>query len=425
MDNFEARELYNQSRIFLSQKKYEEALEYINEAISLDKTNKDFFIQKGVILANTGKFSEAAKNMENAVKIDKKCGEAYFHLGNLYELQGIKSASVKNYNKAIASGYNNPQLFYHMGLMYESNDNLEMALRFFSKVVQMDAMRSDARIRKIRLLIRNGYFPEALDEANELILIEPDLYDGHHLKASVLTSMGKYDESITVLDKAIKAFPNETKFKLDKVSVLSLQKRRAEAEKLVDELVNDNTMSATDKRFLEIERARIYAEDQKIDEMIEALKKAREYSKVNDPNDIDPEATFLLTSILITKNDYDAVITYSEELVGCKKMTYAIPAYYYKPVAVMRRDGAEAAKPLYKEAIVKLRKITMENPQLSDGYFFRALCHKDIKEYDKAMKLCDYLIKTDDKNPSYQSLKKELLSLMKNAGTEPTGETKE
>lgn len=66
----------------------------------------------------------------------------------------------------------------------------------------------------------------------------------------------------------------------------------------------------------------------------------------------------------------------------------------------------------YKDSISKLRAITLKNPEILDGYFFRALCLKETGNTEKALELCDYLIKIDDKSKIFHSLKAEVLMAM-------------
>lgn len=59
-------EYLNQSRYFVGVEDYEEALKYINKAIEIDKMNIEFYIEKGIILANMDRYDDAIKELNNA-----------------------------------------------------------------------------------------------------------------------------------------------------------------------------------------------------------------------------------------------------------------------------------------------------------------------------------------------------------------------
>ena len=77
---------------------------------------------------------------------------------------------------------------------------------------------------------------------------------------------------------------------------------------------NTYEMELDQKRHLELEKARLYALDADIDSIVDSLIRAKTYSKEADPNDIDPEATFLLTNCYLEKKDYPAAIACAKDV---------------------------------------------------------------------------------------------------------------
>ena len=412
MANTDSLEYLNQARFFVGAEQYEDALESINKAIGSDKFNKELYVQKSIILANMDKYDEAIIELNNALKIDKAFSEAYFHLGNLYLMSDEKALGIENYNKAIANGYDNSQIFYNLGLMYEEDGDDELAIRNYSKAIIKDPLRADARVRKAKVYITNGKQQEALETLNELILADPDLFDGYHLKALLLADMGKLDEALGVLDEAGKLFPKDPSFPLDKVNILIIREEIEKARVLIKSIESDYEMQADHKRQLELEKARLYALEANMDKIIESLLKAKEYSAEIDPDDIDAEATFLLSNCYLEKKDYASVIKYSKELLDADDLSFSIPAYYTLPYAYAQSGEKEKADAQYKESISKLRAITLNNPEILDGYLFRVLCLKEIGQYDKALEISEYLLKIDSDSASFHSLKAEVLYAM-------------
>lgn len=417
MANSESVEYLNQARYFVGVEQYNDALEYINKAIATDKLNKELYVQKSIILANLDQYTEAIGELKNALKIDRAYAEAYFHLGNLYLMTGEQALGLESYNKAIANGFDDSQIFFNLGLMYEEDGNDELAIRNYTKAILKDPLRVDARVRKAKIFIANGKQQEALETLDELILADPDLYDGYHLKALLLADMGNLDGAMSILDEAMRLFPKDPSFQIDKVNILVMREEADRARDLVKVIENTYEMELDQKRHLELEKARLYALDADIDSIVDSLIRAKTYSKEADPNDIDPEATFLLTNCYLEKKDYPAAIACAKELISSDELAYAIPSYYTLPYAYAQAGEEDKAKVQYKESISKLRSITLDNPELLDGYLFRALCLKEVGQFEKALELSEYLIKVDPNSSTFHSLKAEILYAMGNDDT--------
>lgn len=406
----EVLEYLNQARYFVGAEQYEDALESINKGINIDKMSIELYIEKGIVLANMDKYDEAIVEFKNALKIDKTFAEAYFHIGNIQIMQNDKTHGIENYNKAIAHGYEDAQIYFNLGLMYEEDGDYELAIRNYTKAIISNPLRADARIRKANIYILHEKYPEALETLNELILSDPDLYEGYHLKNLLLVEMGKTDEAIKVIDEAIELFPKDPAFYIDKINLYVMSNEIEKAREVIGLLLNDFDLDLLQKRQIELEKSRIYALNGDIENIETALIKAKKYTSEYDNNDIDPEATFLLVNCALEMKKYDDAIKYSKELIDCDELQYSIPSYYTLPYSYLQKGDTEKASEIFKDSISKLRAITLENPEIADGYFFRTLCLKEIGEYDKAIELCNYLLKVDSSSNQFHSLKAEILN---------------
>lgn len=414
MDKNEALEYLNQAKFFLGSEQYEDGIESINKAIAIDRMNVEFYIYKSIFLANLERYDEAIAELSNALKVDKKCAEVYFHLGNLSLLKNDKKSGIENFNKAIVYGYDDAQIYYNLGMMYEDDDEDELAIRNYSKAIIKDPLRVDARLRKAQIFIANEKYPEALETINELILADPDLYEGYHIKSVLLAEMGQTDEAKKVLDEAIALFPNDPAFLIDKINLFVINNEIDKARYTIEKLQKDYELDLLQKRQIELEKSRIYALDANLENVEKSLLLAKQYSKEYDKDDIDSEVTFLLVNTSIELKKYDDAIKFCEELIKNDELQYSIPAYYMLPYAYSQKGDSESAKVQYKESISKLRSITLNNPEIADGYFFRVLCLKEIGEFDKALELSEYLLKVDNNSKTFHELKAEVLFAMGN-----------
>lgn len=198
--NEDFQEYMIQANALMGQEKYEDAIKYFEKAEQIDNMNIDVYLSKGVAYANLESYEPAKLEFEKVLKISKNNGIALFHLGNIEILSGNRARGIELFNNAIANGFDDAQVYFSLGLMHEEADSDELAIRNYSKAILKDSNRADIRIRKVRLLIKNNLLPEALQTIDELILSNPDVFEGYHLKFLVLVSQEKYDDAENVIN---------------------------------------------------------------------------------------------------------------------------------------------------------------------------------------------------------------------------------
>ena len=412
MSNVQAQEYFTQGSMLDLQGNYEEALEYYNKALAEDSMNLDAYIAKGAVLANLERLDEAEKQFQNALKVNRTSALAYFHLGNVALMKEDMAQGFENYNKAIANGFDDAQIYYNIGLMHEEMNEPDLAIRSYTKAISKDALRPDIRLRKAELLIQNDSMPEALQALDELILSNPDVFEGYHTKFTVLMHMGRLDEADELLKGAIELFPDDIDFIIDRSSLLIEQGKTNEAIKLLEDIEKDAVGDDATQYKVFMERARIYAAKQDVDKAIKELEGAKAVAVKND--DYDTESQFLLMNCYVAKGEFQKVLDYSRELIEKAEEGdyYLATAKYYEPFALKNLGKTQEARELYEQAIDELRSICLENPGNLETYLLRALCHTDIEEYDNALDLVDYIIKLKPEVPEPRFQKIAILEAM-------------
>ncbi|SHJ37543.1 tetratricopeptide repeat protein [Thermoclostridium caenicola] len=391
MDNLQVQEYLTQGAVLAGQGKHEEALAYYDKAEKENPMNIDVYLSKGIALANLDRLDEAKQQFEKALKVNRTSGLAYFHLGNIAVLQGNIALGFENYNKAIANGFDDAQVYYSIGLLHEEKGEIDMAIRNYSKAIMRDPLRPDIRIRKARLLLQGNHFPEALQTLDEMILTNPDVFEGYHLKFSVLMQLKQYDKAEEVLNTALNLFPKDPGFIIDKANLLIERKKFDEALAVLAELENAEETDDAVRRRIYMERAQIYASREDVRSAIAALEQAKALSE--KAGEFDTEVIFLLANCHLSTEEYEKVLGYAQELLekaedGYQKET----ARYFEPFALKMLGRMDEALPKYKDAINEYRNQALAAPGNLDAYLLRTMCLRDIGQYDKALELIDYVI---------------------------------
>ena len=397
MENVNFREYMTQANALMGEGKYEAAVKFFEKAEAEDRMNVDVYLSKGVALANLGEYEKAKQTFEKALKIEKKNGLVYFHLGNIEILLGNKAKGIELYNNAISYGFDDAQVYFSLGLMFEEEGDDNLAIRNYAKALIKDPNRADIRIRKIRLFIKNRQMQEALQALDELILANSDTFEGYHLKFLTLVNLQRYDEAAEVVDFAMKLFPKDTAFALDKASLMITKKEFNEALAYMKFIEENYEVDTEIRHNLAMERARVFSLMEDMDRTIASLEAARQASLAYEPPVLDLEALFLLSSCYMNVENYEKAIWCSQELKKAEgENYYALAAYYYEPLALKKLGKTEEAEKLFREAIEYFRKVTLDNPGNLDAYSFRIMALHEVGEFEKALEIADYLVLVRD-----------------------------
>lgn len=410
MKNEELQEYLIQANALMGQEKYEVAITYFEKAEDIDKLNIDIYLSKGIAFANLEQYESARKEFEKVLKINKKEGVAYFHLGNIEILTGEKAKGIELYNNAIAYGFDDAQVYFSLGLMHEEEGNDDLAIRNYSKAILKDPARADIRIRKVRLYIKNNHYPEAIQVLDELILSNPDVFEGYHLKFLVLVEQGKLEEAEKVINEAMELFPKDTAFAIDKASLLISQKKYDEAIEYLQNISENMEMDLEIEHSIAMEKARAYAFLEDMDKTIESLEKVRKISLSYDTPRLDLEALYLLMNCYLNIEKFDKVLECAREIKKANEEDYySLAAYYYEPLVLKLQGNKETANKLFEESISYYRSKSLKHPENVDSYAFRILALKELGQFEKALELADYLVLVNDGTAESHTLRATVL----------------
>ena len=391
MDKFAVQEYLTQGAVLAGQGKHAEALVYYDRAEKENPMDIDVYLSKGIALANLDKLNEAKAQFEKALKINKTSGLAHFHLGSIAILQGDQALGFENYNGAIANGYDDAQLYYSIGLLHEENGEIDMAIRNYSKAIMKDALRPDVRVRKARLLIQENHFPEALQALDEMILTNPDVFEGYHMKIMVLMQMNQIAKAEVVVNDALGLFPKDPGFAIDKVQIFLQQNRIDDAVALLNSLENAEETDDAVRRRIFMEKAQISTTKDNVEAAIMELEKAKKLSDKN--GEFDAEVVFLLANCHLATEEYEKTLAEARELIlKSNDDYYKQTARYFEPFAMKMLGRIDEAKALYTEVINEFRRQSLESPGNLDSYLLRTMCLRDLEQYEKALEILDYVI---------------------------------
>lgn len=383
----EAQDLNQQGAMLLKTGNLEAAKQKFDKAIEIDPMLMDSYKNYGDLYMSIQEYQNAKNSYKKAMLIEKS-GLLHFLYGNACFMNDELHEGLESYNLAINEGYDSAEMMFFMGMAYEHMHDDNLAMRYFQKACLKNPSRPDYIVKKIGALVRLGLYDNANESTDELLAKAPEMFDGYHIKTQLLLHEEKYDEAVAFAKAASERFPEDADLAYDYAKALSLSKKLDDAIKVIETSKAMKYFSDAKRQFTLLE-GQIFAECNNFEKAIDCC---NECITLESEGGFDGEARFMLMNLYLAEPNYEKALEQSVEIV--KKDSediYYYAALYYKPFCIKQLGRADEAKTFYKEANSIYRLATLKNPAAIDIYLYRAMCLKDMEEYDKSLELLDFI----------------------------------
>ena len=383
----EAQDLNQQGAMLLRAGNAEAARAKFDKAIELDPMLMDSYKNYGDLYMSLQEYQNAKNSYKKAMLIEKS-GLLHFLYGNACFMNDELHEGLESYSLAINEGYDGDEMMFFMGMAYEHMHDDNMAMRYFQKACVKNPSRPDYLVKKIGTLVRLGMYDSANESTDELLAKAPEMFDGYHIKIQLLLHEEKYEEAITFAKAASDRFPEDADLLYDYAKALSLAKKLEEAIKVIDSAKTMKYFADAKRQFVLLE-GQIFAECNNYEKAISCC---NECIALEAESGFDGEARFMLMNLYLSEPNYQKAFDQAVEIVKQDaEDLYYYAALYYRPFCTKQLGKSDEAKVFYKEANSIYRLATLKNPAAIDIYLYRAMCLKDMEEYDKSLELLDFI----------------------------------
>lgn len=386
MSHEQAQEYIGMGINLMKEEKYPEAKEMFAKALEAENSNYDAYIHMGNACVNLNEMDNAIEAFQNALNAQENSGEALFSLGNVYFLQNDYHRAIKAYNRAEAVGYASYEMYLIMTQIFTECEDNEQALRCVNRALQVAPLRGEIWRKKITMLIDMGKLEAAEEVLDEFLTVLPDAFDGYELQAKLLCAMERYDEAKKKIAVARERFPEDIRIMLVELNIYSDANETENARGLIARLKSTEN-SDEYRKIIAMYESAILVNQEDADGAARSLEWALEKA----PEDVD--LLYTLLSIHIAKLEYTKIIALADKIIAQQNVAPSLltSAKFYRALSMKETGKTEEAAAEFKKLSREMRKITIDNPSLTEVYILRLLCHCQLKEFDQALALADYL----------------------------------
>jgi len=140
-----AQEFYEQGKIFLDQKKYDEALSAFEAALNIEPNNANYLSEIAFAYYGLDKYEEGMNAADRALSMNKNCSNAYRAraLLNWYFRNDKSSVAFQDINRAIELAPTNYKLYIDRGRK-TMVEHVDQALIDFQHAVNLNPTSAEA-----------------------------------------------------------------------------------------------------------------------------------------------------------------------------------------------------------------------------------------------------------------------------------------
>ncbi len=372
----------------MAAQRFEAAKSVFSEVLEKDRKNFDAYLHLGNACVNLGQTEEGIAAFKKAQLLKPDSDEIVYSLGCAHFILEKYSEAVKYFNQCEERGFVSVELYGLMEIAFLDARDYVQAIRYANKAIQLEPLNPQPYLDKAQLYLLDGKPNEAVSCLREVEGLLPDAGEPYVVEFNIFMQTEEYDQALAVMEKALARFPQDSNMMVLKAKALNSLGRYAEASALLtraDELIKESPELARESAMQQ-SIAQLGLKD--VDASIEVLR------KVTKENPSDAEALFLLTNECFSAERYEDTLESCDQLLALEDIEarFRASGIFWRASSLKKLGRDEEASKAFREATVALRQINIGEPGLIEVYIYRALSHKELGEFERALKLVDHVI---------------------------------
>jgi Tfp pilus assembly protein PilF len=191
-------------REYLKDKKYDEAINMLNQSVDKDPANTDALNARGVAFFESGDFQSAGLDYEAAIKIKPDWYKPYFNRAIMREAMKDSLAALADYNLAVQKDANQAEVLLNRGsLLARMNMDAE-AITDFTKGTTLDSSNALLWYNLGNVQYRQAKYDNASISFEKTVKLDANNQKAYFALGIIYAMAKKNDQACTYLKQASK-----------------------------------------------------------------------------------------------------------------------------------------------------------------------------------------------------------------------------
>lgn len=389
--NQDVQDLIQQGVELMAAERFEAAKELFERVLEMDKKNYDAYVHLGNACVNLEMLPNGIAAFKKAELLCPDSTEVLYSLGCAFFLEGDYLEAIKKFNQCEEKGFRSVEMYGVMEIIFLDSKDYVQALRCANRAIRLEPLNPQPYLDKAQLYLLQDKPKEAIGCLRDIEELLPDAAEPYLLESQIFLRLEEHEQALEAVDRAVARFPCDPSMLLAKARTLNSMERYKEAGTLLKtarELALGDTALLRD---IAVQESVSYAGMQDIGASIASL----EGVVADTTSDrVDEEALFLLANECYAMKQYEKAEKYAKQLADAPDADprFRAAGIFWSASSLKELGRSEEAAQSFRAAVGTLRQINIGNPGLLEVYLYRAMSHKELGEYEKALDLVDHII---------------------------------
>lgn len=199
------KELQHQYELGVVAMKYgllDEAIKYLNNALSLDPNHYPSYYLQGLIHVQRQNFVEAIVAFQRCLELKPDHSEAHVRLGLIYQEMGSSDKAEEEFKKSYAIDAR-LEASFNLAMLYYKQKKLDQALEYIQKTIEKKSNEVAAYNLQGVILNDLGRYSEAVESFRHVLRLDPNHIVGSINLAVAYINNQNYKEARELLEKLL------------------------------------------------------------------------------------------------------------------------------------------------------------------------------------------------------------------------------
>lgn len=196
----------------LQLKNFTSAIQDYKQAVKLDPTNFEIFINRGIAYTYMTEYTKAIEDFNMAIKLEPDSANAFFNRGHAYVYTGKYVKAINDYNQAIILNPENANFFCGRAkICSHLNQDLE-AINDYTRAIRLELGCIDAYMGRGLIYLYGVKYVLAIQDFTSAIQLDLSNSTAYEYRGMANCYIGENQKSMDDFSEAVKLQPSINKY---------------------------------------------------------------------------------------------------------------------------------------------------------------------------------------------------------------------